>query len=73
MASGTLALTTDDMPRIKSAPLNLRVRPELKQALEQLAKADRRSLSSYLELALEEHVERAGKARAEAKPTGTKT
>jgi len=40
----------------KSAPLSIRITPELKEALEELAAADRRPLSSYVQLALEEHV-----------------
>lgn len=43
----------------KTAPLSIRIKPDLKAALEALAQADRRPLSSYVELALEEHVERA--------------
>jgi predicted transcriptional regulator len=41
----------------RSAALSFRIKPSLKAALEQLAKADRRPLSNYLELALEAHVE----------------
>jgi hypothetical protein len=57
LPTGLLVNTTAPM-RIKSAPINLRVKPELKAALLELAKADRRSLSSYLEILLEEHVAR---------------
>jgi hypothetical protein len=42
----------------KTAALSLRIEPELKTALERLAEADRRSLASYVELALQDHVER---------------
>jgi predicted HicB family RNase H-like nuclease len=45
----------------KTAPLSFRVTPPLKEALERLAAADKRSLSSYIEMALEAHVERAEK------------
>ena len=38
------------------AQINLRVRPSLKAKLEKLAKQDRRSLSSYVEKVLEDHV-----------------
>jgi hypothetical protein len=70
LPTGSHVPTTARMPRIKSAPLNLRVRPELKAALLELAQADRRSLSSYLELVLEQHVAR---TRAESgKPARTK-
>jgi hypothetical protein len=40
------------------AHLNLRVRPTLKAKLEKLAEQDRRTLSSYVEIVLEEHVKR---------------
>lgn len=43
----------------RSAPLGLRIRPSLKTTLEKLAKADKRSLASYIELALEAHVAKA--------------
>lgn len=46
---------SDDEPR--SAQIGFRARPSLKADLERLAKADRRSLASYLELVLETHVE----------------
>jgi predicted transcriptional regulator len=42
----------------KTAPLSIRITPDLKEALETLAAADRRPLSSYVQLALEEHVAR---------------
>jgi hypothetical protein len=38
------------------AQINLRVRPSLKAKLEKLAKQDRRTLSSYVEMLLEDHV-----------------
>jgi hypothetical protein len=38
------------------AQINLRVRPSLKAKLEKLAKQDRRSLSAYVEMLLEDHV-----------------
>ena len=44
----------------KTAPISFRIRPDLKAALERLAAADRRSLSAYIELALERHVEETG-------------
>jgi hypothetical protein len=40
------------------AHINLRVRPALKAKLEKLAEQDRRTLSSYVEIVLEEHVKR---------------
>jgi hypothetical protein len=38
------------------AQINLRVRLSLKAKLEKLAKQDRRTLSSYVEMLLEDHV-----------------
>jgi hypothetical protein len=38
------------------AHINLRVRPALKAKLGKLAEQDRRTLSSYVEIVLEEHV-----------------
>jgi predicted DNA-binding protein len=37
--------------------VGLRFTPSLKEALVELAKADRRTLASYIELVLEAHVE----------------
>ena len=48
-------MDTDDEQR--SARIGFRVRPSLKAELERLAKQDRRTLASYLEIALEAHVE----------------
>ena len=52
----------------RSAALSFRIRPSLKTALENLAKADRRPLSNYLEIALENHVE----AETQKQPEGKK-
>ena len=41
----------------RTAPVGLRFTPSLKEALVELAKADRRTLASYIELVLEAHVE----------------
>ena len=38
------------------AQINLRVRPNVKAKLEKLAKQDRRTLSGYVEMLLEDHV-----------------
>ena len=43
--------------------LVLRVRPELKAALERLAGNERRSISNYVEIILEEHVQKAPSKR----------
>ena len=47
----------------RSATLVLRVRPELKAALERLATNDRRSISNYVEIILEDHVQKAPSRR----------
>ena len=49
---------------LKTAPLSLRITPRLKAHLEQLAAEDKRSLASYVELALRKH------AKAELKKLG---
>jgi hypothetical protein len=41
----------------RTAPVGLRFTPSLKEALIELARADRRTLASYIELVLEAHVE----------------
>lgn len=43
----------------KTAALSIRVEPELKAALERLAEEDKRSLASYVEIALQAHVDQA--------------
>ena len=47
----------------RSATLVLRVRPELKATLERLAGNERRSISNYVEIILEEHVQKAPSKR----------
>lgn len=50
----------------RTDPISFRIKAEIKEALRRLAKADNRSLSSYIELALGEHIEakkRGGKRR----------
>ena len=44
----------------KSAPLGLRITPSLKKALDEAAAADGRSLASYAERALAEHLRKKG-------------
>ena len=46
------------------AQINLRVRPSLKAKLEKLAKQDRRTLSGYVEMLLEDHVTAQERRRA---------
>jgi predicted transcriptional regulator len=36
--------------------VSFKIRPELKKSLQKLAKADRRTLSAYIELLLQDHV-----------------
>ncbi len=51
---------------LRTAAIATRIRPSLKQALEELAEADRRKFANYLERVLEDHV---AQARAQqAKP-----
>jgi predicted DNA-binding protein len=41
----------------RTDPISFRIKAEIKQTLEHLAREDRRSLSQYIELALEAHIE----------------
>jgi hypothetical protein len=41
---------------LRNASVGLRIKPSLKAELERLAKADKRTLASFIEIALEEHV-----------------
>ena len=45
----------------------LRFRPSLKRALDELAAADRRPLATYIELVLEDHIERSSKPAGKRK------
>ena len=40
----------------KGDPISFRISPDLKAALASLAEGDRRSLSQYIEIVLEDHV-----------------
>jgi hypothetical protein len=51
----------------ESEPVGLPFRPSLKRALGELADADRRPLATYIELVLEDHVERGGKPAGKRK------
>lgn len=52
----------------KTAALSIRITPELKSALEGLAKADKnRSLAAYVEIVLQEHVDEQRKKGRRAK------
>jgi hypothetical protein len=50
------------MSETKTTQVGVRMRPNLRRALQELAETDRRSLSGYIELALEQHVEARRKA-----------
>jgi uncharacterized protein (DUF1778 family) len=52
----------------RTDPISFRIKAEIKQALERLAKADRRSLSQYIELALEAHIEAAERKQQRKAP-----
>jgi predicted HicB family RNase H-like nuclease len=51
----------------RTAPIGLRVTPRLKEVLLALAKAEKRTLASYIELVLEAHAEQAKKKAGKAK------
>ena len=51
----------------RTGPISFRIKAEIKQALERLAREDRRSLSQYIELALEAHVEAVRSKKPKAK------
>lgn len=50
--------------------ISFKVKPDLKEALQTLAKQDHRTLSSYIELALTNHVAKARKAAKGKKGDG---
>ena len=52
----------------RSASVGLRMPPTLKSALEELARADGRSLADYIQRALREHVD--SKTAENGKPAG---
>jgi predicted transcriptional regulator len=52
---------------VRSASISIRVEPELKDKLEELARADHRSLASYLERLIIQHIEEKEKAKASNK------
>jgi predicted transcriptional regulator len=47
----------------KTAPFSMRLSPELKAKLQRLADADRRSLTNYIEVLLEDHAAQKEQAR----------
>ena len=54
------ATTFRDMRTKKTHPVAVRMEPEVKEALEGLAAAEDRSLSSYIARVLKQHVEQHG-------------
>ena len=47
----------------KTASIGFRIEPELKEALQQLASADDRTLANYIERVLKEHVDATAKKK----------
>lgn len=45
----------------RTLPFSMRMPPDLKDELQRLADADKRSLTNYIEVVLEEHVKAKGK------------
>jgi hypothetical protein len=54
----------------KTSSITLRIGQELKRALQRLADQDRRTMSSYIEVILERHVEASGVSNSIDRPTG---
>jgi hypothetical protein len=54
------------MAEVKTAQVNLRLEPSLKAAAEQAAKADRRSLTSYIEKLIEDDLREKDRQRIPA-------
>jgi hypothetical protein len=50
-------------PRVKTADLNIRISPKLKEAARKAAELDQRTLSSLIERLLTEHCRKAGTLR----------
>lgn len=50
----------------KTAPLSHRLDPKMKEQLQRLADADRRSLTSYIELVLADHIDKVDRAKKRA-------
>ncbi len=48
------------MPAQKTATLNLRVNPDIKEAIRIAAKKEHRSIANMVEILIREHCERAG-------------
>jgi predicted transcriptional regulator len=51
----------------RTSPISFRIKSEIKESLERLAAADKRSLSSYIELALEDHIQRKSSGKSAGK------
>jgi len=53
---------------VQRVPFSFKIRSEIKAGIEKLARGDRRSLSSYVELVLEDHLRAKGGLPKEDKP-----
>lgn len=50
----------EEKPTAQRVPFSFKIRAEIKEGIEKLARTDRRSLSSYVELVLEDHLRAKG-------------
>jgi hypothetical protein len=57
-------LATQVEKRLKTAQVNLRLQPEMKEAAERAAASDRRSLTSLIEKLLDDHLRHHGFIKA---------
>jgi hypothetical protein len=58
--------------RLKTAQVNLRIEPALKQAAEKAAAADRRSLTSLIEKLLSDYLKKAGYSNMKTREPGSR-
>jgi hypothetical protein len=58
------------MAREKTAAINIRVEPWIKEAAERATKADRRSLTTFIEKLIEDHLREHGHLASSGKPSG---
>jgi predicted HicB family RNase H-like nuclease len=56
------------MPRVKSKTLNLRIDPALKEAAEQAAAEERRSLTSYIRKPSDDDLRKRGSVKTTRRP-----
>jgi hypothetical protein len=57
-----------DDRELKTATLNLRIEPAIKRAIEQAARAERRSVTSYVEMLVIPHLRAGGYLPDDRKP-----